>query len=105
MKYCCIVSAVPNIKEARRLAGLLLAQKIAACIQLVPGMESHYCWKGKQERSKEVLLLIKTRTSLYVEVEKTILKHHSYEVPEIICLPIQKGSPSFLKWVAANVGA
>lgn len=103
MKYCCIVSAVPNIKEARRLAGLLLAQKIAACIQLVPGMESHYCWKGKQERSKEVLLLIKTRTSLYVEVEKTILKHHSYEVPEIICLPIQKGSPSFLKWVAANV--
>jgi len=103
VKYCCIVSAVPNIKEARRLAGLLLAQKIAACIQLVPGMESHYCWKGKQERSKEVLLLIKTRTSLYVEVEKTILKHHSYEVPEIICLPIQKGSPSFLKWVAANV--
>ncbi|HOG24393.1 MAG TPA: divalent-cation tolerance protein CutA [Candidatus Omnitrophota bacterium] len=102
MKYCCIVSAVPNIKEARRLAGLLLASKIAACVQILPGMESHYCWKGKRERSREVLLLIKTRASLYAKVEKTILKYHSYEVPEIICFPIEKGSPSFLKWVAEN---
>jgi periplasmic divalent cation tolerance protein len=87
------------MKEARRLAGLLLSKKVAACIQLIPGLESHYRWKEKKEAAKEVLLIIKTRAPLYKKVEALILKHHPYEVPEIICLPITKGNLAYLKWI------
>jgi len=103
VKYCCILSTAPNVKEARTLAGLLLSGKLAACIQLVPNLESHYRWKGKKEASKEVLLIIKTKASLYKKVERAILKAHSYEVPEIICLPIAKGSKSYLDWISKEV--
>jgi len=100
VKYCCLLSTAPNLKEARTLAGLLLSKKLAACIQLVPDLESHYRWKGKKETSKEVLLIIKTRASLYKRVEKKILAGHSYEIPEIVCLPITKGSKGFLDWIS-----
>ena len=103
MKYCCILSTAPSVKEARYLAGLLLSGKLAACIQLVPNLESHYRWKGKKETSKEVLLLIKTKASLYKKVESLILKHHSYEVPEIIFLPVTKGSKSYLNWITKEL--
>ena len=81
------------------MAGLLVSGKLAACVQLVPGLESHYRWKGKKETAKEVLLIIKTRSALYKKVEAAILKKHSYEVPEIICLPITKGSEAYLSWL------
>jgi periplasmic divalent cation tolerance protein len=92
------------MKEARRLAGLLLAGKLAACVQLIPGMESHYCWKGKREAAREVLILIKTRASLYKKVEGTLLKAHPYEVSEIVCFPITKGSKSYLDWIRSETG-
>ena len=100
MKYCCVLSTVPNIKKARQLAGLLVSKRLAACIQILPGLESHYRWKGKKETSKEVLLLIKTRASLYKKLEAAILKNHPYEVPEIVCLPITKGSKAYLRWIS-----
>lgn len=100
MPYRCIVSTVPDLKKARQLAGLLVSRRLAACVQILPGLESHYRWKGKRETSKEVLLLIKTKTSLYKKVETTILKNHPYEVPEIICLPIVRGSETYLKWIS-----
>ncbi|OQA57354.1 MAG: Divalent-cation tolerance protein CutA [Candidatus Omnitrophica bacterium ADurb.Bin277] len=105
MKHCCIVSAVSNLKEARKIAGLLLFKKLAACVQLVPGMESHYRWKGKKETAGEILVLIKTRMSLYKKVESAILKHHPYEVPEIICLPVSKGSKVYLDWMSSETSA
>lgn len=91
------------MKKARELAGLLVSKKLAACVSIVPGLESHYVWKGKRERSKEVLLLIKTKTLAYKALEKTLLKHHPYEVPEIIALPITKGSKTYLDWLAGGV--
>jgi periplasmic divalent cation tolerance protein len=100
VKYCCVLSTVPNIKKARQLAGLLVSKRLAACIQILPGLESHYRWKGKKETSKEVLLLIKTRASLYKKLEAAILKNHPYEVPEIVCLPITKGSKAYLRWIS-----
>jgi len=87
------------------MAGLLVSKRLAACVQILPGLESHYRWKGKQEASKEVLLIIKTRTSLYKPLEKAILKHHPYEVPEILCLPITRGSKSYLNWIDKEVAA
>ncbi len=102
MKYCCVLSTAPNIKEARQLAGLLVSKRLAACVQLLTGLESHYRWKGMKETSREVLLLIKTRASLYKKLEAAILKNHPYEVPEIVCLPITKGSRSYLDFIAAE---
>lgn len=103
VKYSLLLSTVPNLKKARELAGLLVSRKLAACVSIIPGLESHYCWKGKQEKSKEVLLLIKTKTSAYKALEKTLLKYHPYEVPELIALPITKGSKTYLDWLSREV--
>ena len=102
MKYCCVLSTVPSIKKARILAGLLISRRLAACVQILPGLESHYRWRGKKETSKEVLLIIKTKTSLFKKLEKTLTKNHPYEVPEIICLPITTGSKAYLDWISAE---
>jgi len=99
VKYCCVLSTAPNIKKARFLAGLLVSKRLAACVQILPGLESHYCWRGKKETSKEVLLIIKTRVSLYKLLEQSICKNHPYEVPEIVCLPIAQGYAKYLKWI------
>jgi periplasmic divalent cation tolerance protein len=105
VKYCSVLTTTPNIQEARKIAGLLLFRRLAACIQIIPAIESHYRWKGKKETSKEVLLIIKTKASLYKQLEKTILRYHSYEVPEIICLPITKGSRTYLNWISQETAA
>ena len=99
MKFCCVLSTVPSIKKARQLAGLLVSKRLAACVQILSGLESHYRWRGKKETAKEVLLLIKTKASAYKKLEKTLLKNHPYEVPEIVCLPITKGSKTYLDWI------
>jgi len=99
VKFCCVLSTVPSIKKARQLAGLLVSKRLAACVQILSGLESHYRWRGKKETAKEVLLLIKTKASAYKKLEKTLLKNHPYEVPEIVCLPITKGSKTYLDWI------
>ncbi len=102
-KYCCVLSTISDVKKARLLAGLLISKRLAACVQILPGLESHYRWQGKKEISREILLLIKTKTSVYKKLEKTILKQHFYEVPEIVCLPITKGSKAYLDWIFGEV--
>jgi len=91
------------MQKARRMAGLLVSKRLAACVQLIPGLESHYHWRGKKETSREVLLFIKTKTSAYKKLEKALLQNHPYEVPEIVCLPITRGSKSYLKWIDGEV--
>jgi periplasmic divalent cation tolerance protein len=103
VKYCCVLNTIPSIKKARTLAGLLISRRLAACVQILPGIESHYRWRGKKETSKEVLLLIKTQISNYKKLKKTLLENHPYEVPEIICLPITQGSKSYLDWISKEV--
>jgi periplasmic divalent cation tolerance protein len=103
VKFFCVLSTAPNIKKARQLAGLLVSKRLAACIQILPGLESHYRWSGKKETSKEVLLIIKTKASAYKKLEQAILKNHPYEVPEIVCLPMTKGSKSYLDWITEGV--
>ena len=85
------------------MAGLLVSSRLAACVQILPGIESHYRWKGKKETSKEILLVIKTSARLYKPLEKAILKHHPYEVPEVVCLPITQGSKPYLDWITHEV--
>lgn len=98
-----IITTFPDKKKAQSLAARLVRQKLAACVSWQGGLTSHYRWKGKLERSGEVLLTIKTERRLYVKVEKAITEHHPYELPEIISLPVTRGSKKYLSWIKNSV--
>jgi len=86
-------------EEAHKIAELLVEEKKAACVNVVPSVDSLFRWKGKLDSARESLLLVKTRTSLLSEVISLVKGIHSYEVPEIIALPIVGGSEEYLKWL------
>ena len=91
-------------KEARKIARALVGQRLAACVsEIEVPVASTYRWKGKVESAKEFLLLIKTSKKRFAAVGDAVRKRHSYEVPEIIALPIAAGSRSYLDWIAASV--
>ncbi|MGH9908277.1 MAG: divalent-cation tolerance protein CutA, partial [Pyrinomonadaceae bacterium] len=77
--------------EARRLADMLVAREMAACVQMIPGMQSVYRWEGKIEEQDEILLIAKTVAAKFAELEKEVRAMHSYETPEIIALPVTAG--------------
>lgn len=90
-------------KEARRIAKALVERRLAACVNTITApVESVYRWKGKIEKAKECLLLIKTSRARFAAVERTIRELHSYEVPEIIAVPIVSGSREYLGWFTHN---
>jgi periplasmic divalent cation tolerance protein len=92
-----------SAKEARRIAKALVDRRLAACVNTVTApIESVYRWKGKVEKAKEYLLLIKTSRARFSAVERAIHELHSYEVPEIIALPIVAGSRDYLSWLNQN---
>ena len=86
-------------EEAQKIARHLVEQKLAACAQITGPIESTYRWKGKVETAEEWLCLIKTKENLFDQIEAAIKKLHSYETPEIIAVPIVKGSREYLKWL------
>jgi len=91
-------------EEARAIGRALLEARLAACVSISGEVESHYWWRGALEQAGEVLLLIKTTRERFDEVRRTILEHHSYEVPEIIALPIVAGHQAYLDWLTESVG-
>ncbi len=97
-EYSIIMTTVANREEARTLAGGLVREGLAACVQLTD-IESFYTWQGEVHQDPEVLLLIKTREALYPAVEAYLREHHPYEVPEIVQVPITAGSSAYLGWV------
>ena len=98
----CLVTA-PDLKTARRLAATALEARAAACANLVPGVESHYWWQGKLTKGREVLLVFKTSRSSITKLEKTILKQHPYDTPEIITVSLDAGTPRYLDWISTSV--
>ena len=86
-------------QEALKIANHLVSEKLAACAQVVGPIVSTYRWQGKVEVADEWLVLIKTRTELFTEVEAAVRKMHSYENPEIIATPIDRTTPDYLSWV------
>lgn len=98
-----VLLTVPNAEEAARLADMLVGSHLAACVQILPQMESVYRWRGRVERQAEVLLIAKTVRSKFEELERQVRLNHSYEMPEIIALPMITGSAPYLKWLIANV--
>ncbi|HEY2836878.1 MAG TPA: divalent-cation tolerance protein CutA [Rhizomicrobium sp.] len=92
-------TALPNREEARRIARILLAEKLAACVQLLD-MESHYVWQGAAMAETEVMLLAKTRAALFESVIARIKALHPYELPEIVAQPFAAGFAPYLTWIA-----
>ena len=86
-------------EEATRLAEMLVGAHLAACVQILPEMESVYRWQGKIERSSEVLLIAKTTLGKFDELEREVRALHSYDTPEIVAVPIVIGSAPYLEWL------
>lgn len=92
-----------NREEAARLAEMLVGAKLAACVQILPEMESVYRWQGKIERQEEVLLIAKTTAGKFEDLEREVCALHSYEVPEIVAFPIKSGHGPYVKWLKDSV--
>ena len=88
-----------NGEEATRLAEMLVGAHLAACVQILPEMESVYRWQGKIERQSEVLLIAKTTRGKFDDLEREVRALHSYETPEIVAVPIVTGSAPYLEWL------
>ena len=93
-----MITAV-GMDEAENVAGRLLSEKKAACVNIIPGVESRYWWKGKIESAKEYLLIVKSSSDMLEGIIRIVKEIHSYEVPEIIALSIMGGSADYLKWM------
>lgn len=102
MDYCIILTTCSNDEEAKELASKLIKKQLAACVQLSP-ITSYYSWENKLHVDAETRLLIKTKCRLYKSVESFIKKHHSYEVPEVVQIPIMGGSDKYLDWIDETV--
>ncbi len=103
MSYIVVYVTVKDLAEGRKLAEHLLAKKLAACVNIVNGVESHYRWEGKLEQSQEVLLIIKTRKTLFLKLTQAVKEIHSYQVPEIISLPIVAVDKNYASWLSAEL--
>ncbi|MGH7257539.1 MAG: divalent-cation tolerance protein CutA [Nitrospiraceae bacterium] len=88
-----------SYEEANNLSSLVVERKLAACATIVENVRSLFRWEGKVNSEKESLLILKTTAGRFVDLEKLVKKHHSYEVPEIIAFPIVMGSEDYLKWI------
>lgn len=100
-----VLSTCDSEEEARKLARELVEARLAACVNMFPGIRSVYRWKGAVEEAGEILLLVKTSRALLDEVRATIERLHSYELPEVIAFQIVDGSPDYLDWLANGLKA
>lgn len=93
----------PNQELARQISKVLLEERLIACANIIPQMESHYWWQGKLQSSNEAVLVLKSRKSLKAQIQNRIEQIHSYETPCILEIPIQSGNDPYLKWLASSL--
>lgn len=94
-----LLNTCPDLETARKLARMLVERRLAACVNILPGVTSVYAWQGKIEQDPELLLFIKTRAELYAQVEELVRREHPYDVPELVALDFEGGLPAYLKWI------
>lgn len=99
-----VLSTAGSQEEARKIAYALVDRKLAACVNVVPQIESVYRWQGKVENTTEWLLIIKTQAEAFERVRDAIRSLHSYELPECVMLEIDAGSQDYLQWIRENAG-
>jgi len=98
-----VLTTTESMIQARRIADALIEHKLAACVNIVPHVQSIYRWKGKAEEAEEWLLWIKTTSEAFERVRDLIRELHSYELPECLCLTVENGSPDYLRWIEESV--
>lgn len=99
MGYCIVNCTTSSKINAKEIAEYLIENKLAACVNIVPGLISVYKWEGQIVEGQEFLMIIKTKESLFKKVETAIIERHEYELPEIVATPITKGNKDYLKWL------
>lgn len=98
-----ILMTAANREEASRIAEMLVEARLAACVQILPEMQSVYRWKGEVARESEVMLLVKTNLDRFDDLDRAVREIHSYETPEIIALPVTAVSAPYLDWLQEEV--
>jgi periplasmic divalent cation tolerance protein len=101
--FTVVLVTAPDVKVSRKLARACLEARVAACVNIVPRVESHYWWQGKVERGSELLLVIKTTAARLRALEKCVLANHPYDTPEFVVLPISSGNRRYLEWISSSV--
>ena len=99
-----IYSATDTREEARTIGNQLVKSKLAACVNIIPNVESIYNWQNELHQDSEFLLMIKTDAKFKNDIQNMFEKTHSYDLPELIMIPIQDGSVEYLKWMQENLG-
>ena len=102
--YCLALCTCPDAESARTVAMVLVERRLAACVNILPGLTSIYAWQGDIETADEHLLFIKTRTEQFDALESAIKHLHPYDIPEIVMLPLLQGSADYLAWISQCVG-
>lgn len=103
-EHLLVLTTCPDRVTVGRIATALLEEKLAACVNEVPGIRSHYRWEGRIEHDDEVLMLVKTTAAVYEQAEALIREHHPYELPEVIAVPLAAGSEAYLQWITESTG-
>ena len=98
--FALVLVTAPNVRTARKLARLALQERLIACANLIPKLESHYWWQDKVTTSTEVLLLMKTRRPLLAKLERLIVAAHPYDTPEFVVLALSGGNARYLAWLS-----
>jgi periplasmic divalent cation tolerance protein len=104
-KLVFVYTTYPSLVEAENAGRGLLEQRLAACVNILPGMVSHYWWQGAIERGEEVVMIIKTRASLVDRLCEAVKQTHAYTTPAIVVLSIEGGDPAYLGWLLAETAA
>jgi periplasmic divalent cation tolerance protein len=99
---CLVLTTAGSQEEAKKIAHALVERRLAACVNILPQIESVYRWQGKVESATEWLLVIKTRASSFERVRDAIQELHSYELPECVMLEVAEGDKAYLDWLAKN---
>jgi periplasmic divalent cation tolerance protein len=101
-EYLLVMTTVPSKEEGQRIAQSIVEERLAACCNVSSPVQSFYWWEEQIADDQEFILFFKTRTSLFPKLEERIQALHSYQVPEIIALPISAGSQAYLSWITSN---
>lgn len=99
LRFLLVLTAVPDIETGQAIALDLVSKRLAACVNVLPPGRSFYWWEGKVTEEHECLLVIKTRADLFDDLEQGLTALHPYSVPEVIALPIERGSAKYLDWL------
>ena len=102
-RFAVVLVTTPDLKTARVLAKAVLRARLAACVNIIPKIESHFWWQGKIESAAELLLVMKTTQPKLRALEKCVVKHHPYDTPEFLALPLAGGHARYLAWLASSV--